>query len=132
MAYGTLSPDGTLRSCNGGQEPPLVVTASGLQWLERGGPVLGLLGGASYDFETLRLAPGDVLVMCSDGVTEARDRAGEEFGRDRLAEAVGGCHGWKADAVLERLLSAVAGFSTGAAQADDITVLVLRYHGGGG
>jgi phosphoserine phosphatase RsbU/P len=131
MCYGLLRADGTLRSCNAGQEPPLVIGASGTRWLETGGPVLGLLDGVDYEFETVTLEPGDVLVVCSDGVTEARDVKGEEFGRDRMVDAVAGCHGQKADAVLERLLAAVSRFSAGAPQADDITVLALRYHGGG-
>jgi sigma-B regulation protein RsbU (phosphoserine phosphatase) len=131
MCYGVLGADGSVRSCNAGQEPPLVIGATGVRWLETGGPVLGLLDGAEYEFETMRLEPGDVLVVCSDGVTEARDIHGEEFGRDRLLEAVSSCHGQKADLVLERLLSAVARFSAGAPQADDITVLALRYHGVG-
>jgi sigma-B regulation protein RsbU (phosphoserine phosphatase) len=67
--------------------------------------------------------------VCSDGVTEARSADGEEFGRDRLSAAVAGCHGLTADAVLERLMSAVRRFSAGAPQADDITALVLRYRG---
>jgi sigma-B regulation protein RsbU (phosphoserine phosphatase) len=91
--------------------------------------VLGLLDGIGYDFETVQLQPGDVVVVCSDGVTEARNVAGDEFGAARLSELVAGCHGWKAEAVLERVLSGVARFSVGAPQADDITVLALRYHG---
>jgi phosphoserine phosphatase RsbU/P len=129
MCFGVLHPDGRLQSCNAGQEPPLLIGASGQRWLEVGGPVLGLLDGIGYDFETVQLQPGDVLVVCSDGVTEARNVAGEEFGGPRLAELVAGCHGWKAEAVLERVLSGVARFSIGAPQADDITVLALRYHG---
>lgn len=132
MCFGVLQPDGTLQSCNAGQEPPLVIGASGQRWLDVGGPVLGLLDGITYDFETVQLQPGDVVVVCSDGVTEARNAAGEEFGAQRLAELVAGCHGWKAEAVLERVLSGVARFSVGAPQADDITVLALRYHGGRG
>ncbi len=129
MCYGVLSADGVLQSCNAGQEPPLVVGQSGVRWLETGGPVLGLLDGVGYEFETLRMEPGDVLVVCSDGVTEARDVKGEEFGRDRMLEALVSCHGLKAETVLERLLTAVSRFSAGAPQADDITVLALRYHG---
>lgn len=131
MSYGVLSADGVLQSCNAGQEPPLVIGATGVRWLETGGPVLGLLDGVGYEFETLRLEPGDVVVVCSDGVTEARDVNGEEFGRDRMLEALVSCHGQKAEAVLELLLNAVSRFSAGAPQADDITVLALRYHGSG-
>jgi phosphoserine phosphatase RsbU/P len=68
-------------------------------------------------------------VICSDGVTEARNAAGEEFGRERLIEAMTGCHGAKPDAVLERLFGAVRTFSQGTPQGDDITGLVLRYRG---
>jgi serine phosphatase RsbU (regulator of sigma subunit)/pSer/pThr/pTyr-binding forkhead associated (FHA) protein len=130
MSYCVLGSDGSLRSCNAGQEPPLVIGADGVQWLETGGPVLGLLDGIGYEFETVRLQKGDVVVVCSDGVTEARDVNGEEFGRGRLLEAVATCHDQQADVVLERLLAAVSRFSAGAPQADDITVLALRYHGG--
>jgi sigma-B regulation protein RsbU (phosphoserine phosphatase) len=127
--YGVVSRDGRLSCCNAGQEPPLVIGADGVRWLEAGGPVLGLLSIATYDFETISLSRGDLVVVCSDGVTEARSVANDEFGRDRLEQAVRGCHGVKPETVLETLLSAVKEFSMGAAQADDITVLILRYLG---
>jgi sigma-B regulation protein RsbU (phosphoserine phosphatase) len=114
---------------NAGQEPPLVIRADGISWLEEGGPVLGLLSIATYAYATVPLLPGDLVVVCSDGVTEARNLAGDEFGRDRLVEALHGRHGAKPDVALEHVLGAVKAFSQGAAQADDITLLVLRYKG---
>jgi len=129
MFYGAVTNDGHLSYCNAGQEPPLVVGADGLRWLEEGGPVLGLLSNATYAFETVMLLPGDLVVVCSDGVTEARNRAGDEFGRDRLAEAMRGCHDVQPEFALEHLLETVRQFSQGAPQADDITVLILRYCG---
>ena len=84
---------------------------------------------AAYEYATEQLEPGDVVVVCSDGVTEARNVANEEFGRDRMLEAVRSMHGAKSDLVLEQLLSAVNQFARGAPQADDITVLVFRYRG---
>jgi phosphoserine phosphatase RsbU/P len=131
MFYGAVAPDGTLSYCNAGQEPPLVLRRDGMAWLEAGGPVLGLLPGASYEFETVKLDPGDLVVICSDGVTEARNAAGDEFGRERFVEAIDGGHGSRPEAVLERLFAAVRKFSEGAAQADDITGLVLRFRGSG-
>ena len=113
------------------QEPPLVIGRNGVAWLETGGPVLGLLSIATYEFATVALEPGDLVVVCSDGVTEARNRAGDEFGRDRLVEAVRGRQGRKPEAVLEHLIAEVKLFSEGAAQADDVTALVLRYRGRG-
>jgi sigma-B regulation protein RsbU (phosphoserine phosphatase) len=91
--------------------------------------VLGLLSIATYEFETVVLEPGDLVIVCSDGVTEARNRGGDEFGRERLVDAVQGRHGAKPEAVLEHLIGAVKQFSEGAAQADDVTALVLRYRG---
>jgi phosphoserine phosphatase RsbU/P len=132
MFYGAVTNDGHLSYCNAGQEPPLVVGADGLRWLEEGGPVLGLLSNATYAFETVMLLPGDLVVVCSDGVTEARNRAGDEFGRDRLAETMSGCHGVQPELALEHLLETVRQFSQGAPQADDITVLILRYRGSPG
>ena len=55
----------------------------------------------------MSLEPGDLVIVCSDGVTEARNRAGDEFGRDRLVEAVRDRHGAKPEAVLEHLIAAV-------------------------
>jgi serine phosphatase RsbU (regulator of sigma subunit) len=129
MFYGAITSDGKLSYCNAGQEPPLVVRADSTSWLEEGGPVLGLLSIATYAFATVPLGPGDLVVVCSDGVTEARNLAGDEFGRDRLVEALHGRHGSKPEVVLEHVLGAVKAFSQGAAQADDITLLVLRYKG---
>lgn len=129
MFYGVVEQSGELSCCNAGQEPPLVIRKDGISWLEEGGPVLGLLSIATYAYEKTPLAPGDLVIVCSDGVTEARNMAGDEFGRDRLVEATAGYHGQKPDAVLEALMAAVRAFSQGAAQADDITVLVLRYRG---
>ena len=129
MFHGVVDVTGHLSYSNGGQEPPLVLKRDGISWLEAGGPVLGLLPGATYEFDSVTLAPGDLVVICSDGVTEARNAAGDEFGRERLIEAMSGCHGGKPDAVLERLFEAVRVFSQGTPQGDDITGLVLRYRG---
>jgi len=129
MFYGAVTADGRLSYCNAGQEPPLVVRRDSVAWLETGGPVLGLLTIATYEFETVGLEPGDLVIVCSDGVTEARNRGGDEFGRDRLVEVVRDRHGAKPEVVLEHLIGAVKQFSEGAAQADDVTALVLRYRG---
>jgi phosphoserine phosphatase RsbU/P len=129
MFYGSITTDGQLSYSNAGQEPPLVVRANDMSWLEEGGPVLGLLSIATYAYATVALQPGDLVVVCSDGVTEARNLAGDEFGRDRLVEALQGRHGAKPEAALEHVLGAVKSFSQGAAQGDDITLLILRYKG---
>lgn len=130
MFCGVLGSDGQLAYCNAGQEPPVVVRASGAaEKLDTGGPVLGLLSGATYEVGTVALAPGDLVLVYSDGVTEARDTAGSEFGRERMIAAVSGCHGQPPATVRDQVVAAVTEFARGAPQADDVTVLVLRYRG---
>jgi len=128
MCYGVVLPDGRFQYSNAGQEPPLVWHVDGtFEWLDVGGPVLGLLGDARYDFGEVQLAPGDVVVLYSDGVTEARNESGEEYGRDRLLSELRTVKQGDADAVLEQLVRSVRSFAGSAPQADDITALVLRY-----
>jgi serine phosphatase RsbU (regulator of sigma subunit) len=130
MSYARVWPDGRVEYSNAGQEPPLVVRAGGLlDELATGGPVLGLLDFATYESDSLTLAAGDLLVMYSDGVTEARNLEEEEFGRDRLRATVGAAHGAGAEQVVDDILVAIRRFVGSAPQADDITVLVLRYGG---
>jgi phosphoserine phosphatase RsbU/P len=129
MVYAVLDRDGTFRYCNAGQEPPAHVRRDGIDWLETGGPVVGLLDFATYESGSVKLSPGDLIIICSDGVTEARSTTGEEFGRERLAAVLAGLHGTNSDVVLDRVTTAVRRFSQGAPQADDITALALRFKG---
>jgi sigma-B regulation protein RsbU (phosphoserine phosphatase) len=103
----------------------------GVRHLEAGGPVIGLLEFAPYEQGQETLDPGDVLVVFSDGVSEALDKAGEEFGEERLQAAVEAVRDQPAAVIVEELVGAVQAFSRGAAQSDDITAMVLRYLGDG-
>jgi len=127
--FATLSADGALAYCNAGHNPPLVVSASGVRWLEGSGMPVGLFAAASYDDEHTRLEPGDVLVVYSDGVTEALNMAGEEYSDDRLAEVTQAHRTAPLDDFVQRIVSSVQTFASGASQSDDVTVLVLRYLG---
>jgi phosphoserine phosphatase RsbU/P len=128
MFYGVLTSDGRLCYSNAGQEPPIVVKSTGdVLLLETGGPVIGLLSGVAYDSDVVIMEPGDLVVVCSDGVTEARSVDGEEFGRERAIAAVRHCHRQKPDMVMDALMAAMREFVGIAAQADDITILIVRY-----
>ena len=130
MFYGVLLPDGELAYTNAGQEPPIVVRASGeLTSLDVGGPVMGLLPSASYDWARLSLAPGDIVVICSDGVTEARNPAGDEYGLDRLGALLASAHGGDPDALVAQVLASVKEFAGTEPPGDDVTLMVLRYRG---
>lgn len=127
--YATLLPNGTLTYCNAGHNPPLVVSASGVRSLEGSGMPVGLFGAAPYSDEQTRLDPGDVLVVFSDGVTEALNTAGEEYGEARLVQEVMSQRTGPLGDFLQSMITSVQTFASGASQSDDVTVLVLRYLG---
>jgi sigma-B regulation protein RsbU (phosphoserine phosphatase) len=97
--------------------------------LESGGPFIGAFERATFGEETLQLESGDLLVAFSDGVTEARNSAGEEFGDERLLACIESHRELAPSALLACLLEAVQHFSGPSGQRDDLTALVLRYSG---
>jgi sigma-B regulation protein RsbU (phosphoserine phosphatase) len=103
------------------------VSRSGIRRLETGGLILGLFPHATYEQETIQLDDGDTLVVFSDGVTEAQDSAGEEFGEQRLLPCIEACSSSAPGVLLDSILATVRTFSASAAQVDDVTALVLRY-----
>lgn len=115
---------GELTYCNAGHNPPLLIHASGaVEQLEVGGPVLGILPNMHFHEAKAAMTPGDVLVLYSDGVTEAANGADEEFGEDRLLSVVCGTDRKCAQSIVEAVHAAVRDFTAGQPQADDITVV---------
>jgi serine phosphatase RsbU (regulator of sigma subunit) len=131
LLFGVLTAEGTLTYCNAGHNPPIVLGKAGLRRLEAGGPVVGLLEAAPYSQAIEQLDAGDVIVLFSDGVSEAFNLAGEDFGEGRLLEVARGGSGASSQALVEQIVAAVRAFTKGAAQSDDITVMVIRYLGAG-
>jgi phosphoserine phosphatase RsbU/P len=127
--YGALSGDGRLTYTNAGHNPPLVLGTAGLRRLSSGGTIVGVFQEAEYDQETVTLDPGDLVVVFSDGVTEAFNANWEEFGNDRLIECVRANADLPPVALLEQIVAAVRRFANDAVQSDDMTVLILRYVG---
>lgn len=126
--YCLIAADGTLSYVNAGHCAPLVVLPGGdVRTLETTAMPVGLLEGADFEVATERLEPGDKVIIYSDGVSEAQNTAGDFFGKKRLRElasahAAEGCR-----AVHDAIQEAVAAFTEGAPQSDDITLLVLEY-----
>ena len=131
LLFGILTSDGELTYCNAGHNPPFVIGRNGVRRLEAGGPVVGLLEFAPFEQETVQLVAGDTIVVFSDGVSEALNSAGEEFGDSRLLAVCEPVIGAGSQPLVERIVTAVRAFTTGAAQSDDITVMVIRYLGAG-
>ena len=127
--YGILAPDGSLTYCNAGHNAPLWVGKDGIRRLECGGVVLGLFEHAKFEQETVQLQPGDLVILFSDGVTEAMNPAMDEFTDDRLLDCANTHRGQTPQEVLDALLADVHEFCAGATQSDDITVVMVRYNG---
>ena len=123
---------GEARLLSAGHNPPLLVRGGEVRTLEPKGIVLGLVDEEmflrSLRDESVSLEPGDILVAYTDGVTEAMDRDEAQFGLDRLIEAVRGCSDMEPDALVRKIVEAVHAFEDGAPQADDLTLLVVKYH----
>jgi phosphoserine phosphatase RsbU/P len=118
---------GDVAFANAGHNPPIVVRASGeAMMLEGGGPVLGILPIAPYSEMHTQLDRGDMLVLYSDGVTEATNLNYDEFGEQRLIDALVAHRTEPATAIVEAVTRALAEFTAGAPQADDITLVVGR------
>lgn len=122
---------GRLRYANAGHNPPLLRLPDGrLQALaEPAGVVAGVICPAAYEGGERELAPGTLLLLYTDGVTEARDARRQFYGEERLKAALMGAEDGPAQQVVDALIQSLAEFVGEAPQSDDITLLALRYHG---
>jgi serine phosphatase RsbU (regulator of sigma subunit)/pSer/pThr/pTyr-binding forkhead associated (FHA) protein len=127
--YGMLAPDGTLTYSNAGHNAPVLVGRDSVRRLEAGGLVLGLFEHAAYEEEPVRLAPGELIVAFSDGVSEAFNEAGDEFTDERLLASVAVHRGKTPQELLVGVLADVRTFCGRAMPADDVTLVVVRYDG---
>jgi len=130
LFYSLFHDDGRLSYVNAAQCPPMVIRANGERLeLEATGMPVGLMEGAEFMVESLQLAPGDHVVIYSDGVTEAQNRNSEFFGKKRLRDIVNAHAEESCVAIHDAIQEGVAAFTEGAAQSDDITVVVLEFRG---
>jgi sigma-B regulation protein RsbU (phosphoserine phosphatase) len=126
----TLSSDGRLHYSNGGHTSTVWIQQNGdVIELTQGGPLLGSFPSASYTQGSIQMTPGDLLVMYTDGVTEAHDGKGGSFGTDRLLNWARHQRGRLPDEVKNSLIAAVGDFCGDRRQDDDRSVLVVRYTG---
>jgi serine phosphatase RsbU (regulator of sigma subunit)/pSer/pThr/pTyr-binding forkhead associated (FHA) protein len=126
--YALLEIDGRLSYVNAAHCPPIVVRASGeLSTLDATGTPVGLMEAVEFGVVEEHLAPGDKVIIYTDGVTEAQNAAGEFFGKKRLREIVTARAGDHCQAVHDAIQAAVTEFTEGAPQSDDITLVVLEF-----
>ncbi len=128
MFFGALSRNGDLEYINAGHPSPLLLRGGELaEPFTEGSTPVGLVPDADYKAACVRLETGDTLVLFSDGVTEAADPDEQLFGIPRLREALADLQDSPLDHLQKAVFDSVETFTRGASQADDITLLLVRY-----
>jgi sigma-B regulation protein RsbU (phosphoserine phosphatase) len=122
---------GELTYTNAGHNPPYVKHPDGSirALTERHGPIVGAMSGIAYGEESSHLSSDDVVIMFTDGVTEAMDVGGNLYSDARLEKLLQESQLESVEAAVDTVLSSVKRFETGAEQADDITILCLSFNG---
>jgi sigma-B regulation protein RsbU (phosphoserine phosphatase) len=118
---------GRMRLANAGHEPPLLVPGDGsaIRPLGDAGLLLGAFGSLGLAETLTDLAPGDVVVLYTDGVTDALGLSDDRFGDDRLLATIEAARGGSAQAVVDAIRDAVDGFCTSIEPADDVTIVAI-------
>src|ERR1041385_404867 len=125
--FATLDPvSHVLTFCNAGHNPALHVTPNRVRELATRGTVLGMFEDVAYAQDSIVLAPGDVVVIYSDGLTEAVDPDEREFGEERLIDIVNEHRGQSADVILDALFDAVARHQFDQPPFDDTTAVIIK------
>ena len=125
--HAVLDASRTLSYSNAGHNPPLLINAKGeARFIEHGEQPLGMFPATRYHRYHLLLEPGDVLVLYTDGATEAESPAGEEFGRDRLAQAVKDHYEQPAREMIASLQMAILEWTDQQGANDDVTFFIIK------
>ena len=121
-------PSGNLSYANGGHNTPVVVHADGSYTVlpMTGGIALGVMPDFEFEQGYVKLMPGDTLVLYTDGVTEAMNEDGEEYGMERLCEILAAAPSIRAQDISDTIFESIREFAGEAPQSDDITCLTLH------
>jgi serine phosphatase RsbU (regulator of sigma subunit)/ligand-binding sensor protein len=127
LFYGVINaPQSTLTYCNAGHDPPLLIRGGQVNALDVGGMVVGVQPEAAYQMGIIELQPGDMLVLYTDGVVNAMNFDGQEFGRQRLVDGATALGGRAAEQVVMGLLWNVRRFIGLHKRTDDLTLVVIK------
>lgn len=119
--------NGELKYINAGHNPPLVLEKKGnIQRLESCGMCLGMFPSVTYDVKTVTLAPGDITLLFTDGITESRNTKNEEFNEERLIKLCKKNSKLSAQKLLEKIHKEVGTFTSGVDQMDDMTLVIIK------
>ena len=127
MICGVLTPTGKFVYANAGHAKPFLVTKSGLIRLCDGDLIAGMFADATFPNHVIEMNPGESILMFTDGVTDAVNSAGENFGEERLSESLRHSYNLSPTDVLHRVLADVQEFSDNSEPADDLTLLAFKF-----
>lgn len=126
---GKADPRGEIEYCLAGHPPPMLLSDGKVTRLEAVGLPLGLFCQQTYTLEHRRMTPGDLLLLFSDGVTEATDPETEFYGEDRLVTLLQEKAGATAQGMVQAVVNDLAAFRAGAEVGDDVTIMAIRRSG---
>lgn len=115
-----------IRTVNAGHIPPIITGQGKLSEMDKGSPALGIMADSTYREERIRLNKRELFIAYSDGVTEARNDAGEFFGESRLKELLANTEGLNATNVGKKILEHVDNFIGDARATDDLSMIIIR------
>jgi phosphoserine phosphatase RsbU/P len=126
LVCGRAGHDGKIEIASAGHLPILHIATDGVKRIAATGLPLGMFGKSSYTIERLHLKPGETLLLYTDGILEAADASGKEYGIDALSAIAGGGENWSAQELVAACLMDVERHSGGAKQADDQTMMAIH------
>ena len=129
LVLGKINSRGEIEMCNAGHLAPIIVGGEHSVELDSTGLPLGMFCDSQFISSGVKLKPSETLLLFTDGVTEANDTNGEEFGTDRLRASINGSAYGHPTELLQTCVNAVAAFRNGAVRNDDMTMLALKYTG---
>jgi len=126
LVCGRAEPGGAMEVCNAGHPPPLVIRNDGIERVESTGLPVGMFSNGRFSCVPVPLAPGDTLLLYTDGVIEALDRDGQEYGIDRLAAVAGSDRSKTPRQLVDACAADLAAFAGPKGVFDDVTFMAVR------
>lgn len=127
LVCGKASENGEVELCNAGHLPPLLIRDGGCVALDSTGLPVGMFSDEQFATSKLQLAPGDALLLYTDGVTETHDLAGAEYGAERLVQSLSAPRPAQPAELINTCVSSLNDFRRGGNKADDLTIMALKF-----
>lgn len=129
LVCGKAEPSGEVEICNAGHLPPLFVRGGDVSIIEATGLPIGVFCDEQFTSNKVRLSRGDTLLLYTDGLSEAQDSSGQEYGRERLLRLIGECLTLVPEELVATCVRDLTAFRASTSQTDDLTIMALRRTG---